>query len=138
MELNVGGKYDTSLPKNVRTSYPKDYRPELDSSPELGATDVSYYHSCIGVLRWIMELGQVDIITELLLLSSHLALPRKGHLETKEFYGDAKVPIPHNAQETRGKEVDLRLFIDSDHVGDKINRRSRTGIFVYLNIAPVL
>eukprot|EP00957_Ditylum_brightwellii_P045915 3483084-Ditylum_brightwellii.AAC.1 len=28
--------YNTSLPKKVRTPYHKDYRPELDLSPELG------------------------------------------------------------------------------------------------------
>ncbi|KAG7345428.1 plant transposon protein [Nitzschia inconspicua] len=35
----------------------------------------------IGVLRWIVELGRIDIITEVSSLASCLALPRKGHLE---------------------------------------------------------
>jgi hypothetical protein len=35
----------------------------------------------IGILRWIVELGRVDICCEVSLLSSHLALPRKGHLD---------------------------------------------------------
>jgi hypothetical protein len=29
---------------------------------------------------WMVELGRVDIATEVSLLSSHLALPREGHL----------------------------------------------------------
>ena len=35
----------------------------------------------IGVLRWAVELGRLDIYTEVALLSQHLALPRVGHLE---------------------------------------------------------
>ena len=35
----------------------------------------------IGILRWIVELGRIDITCEILMLSSHLALPREGHLE---------------------------------------------------------
>ena len=53
-----------------------DYRPEIDISTELDAADASYYQSLIGVLRWIVELGRVDICCEVSMLSSCLALPR--------------------------------------------------------------
>ena len=33
------------------------YRPELDTSPELGDQQANYYHNLIGVLRWAVELG---------------------------------------------------------------------------------
>jgi hypothetical protein len=46
--------------------------------------DASYYHTLIGVLRWIVELGRIDIDVEVSMMSSHLALPREGHL--KELY----------------------------------------------------
>ena len=42
-----------------------------------------------------------------------------------------------DAPEPRGKEVDLRLYVDSDHAGDKLHRRSRTGYFIFLNSALV-
>ena len=48
---------------------------------ELVEDDAAYYHSLIGVLIWIVEIGRVDINTELSMLSSHLALPRSGHLD---------------------------------------------------------
>jgi hypothetical protein len=41
----------------------------------------SYYQSQIGILRWMVELGRIDIITEVSELASHLASPREGHLE---------------------------------------------------------
>ena len=55
----------------------------------------------------------------------------------KEFYGDAKEAIPSDAPEPRGKEVDLRLYVDSDHAGDKQTRRSRTGFFIFMNTALI-
>jgi len=51
----------------------------------------------------------------------------------KHFYGDVAEAIPPDAPEPRGKEVDLRMFVDSDHAGDKLTRRSRSGYFVFLN-----
>ena len=48
---------------------------------ELVQDDAAYYHSLIGVLIWIVEIGQVDINTEVLMLSSHLAIPCSGHLD---------------------------------------------------------
>ena len=44
-----------------------------------------------------------------------------------DFNSDAKEAIPTNATEPRGKEFDLRIFVDLDHVGYKITIRSRTG-----------
>jgi hypothetical protein len=32
-------------------------------------------------MRWIVELGCIDIATEVSMLSSYLACPHKGHLE---------------------------------------------------------
>ena len=123
-------------------------------------------------MRWMIELGRVDIATEVSLLSSYLALPREGHFEAalhvmgylklkhnsrlvfdptypeidmskfmqcewKEFYGDVTEAIPPNAPAPRGKEVDIRAKVDSDHAGDKRTRRSRTGYFIWVNNALV-
>ena len=57
------------------------YRPEIDVTAELDAADASYYHFLIGILRWIVDLGRIDITCEISMLSSHFALPREGHLE---------------------------------------------------------
>ncbi len=37
-----------------------------------------------------------------------------------------------------GKDVDLRMMVDSDHAGDKRTRRSRTGFIIFCNLAPVI
>lgn len=42
-------------------------------------------------------------------------------------YGKCKETIPHDAPAAKGKEFVMRAFVDSDHAGDSITRRSRTG-----------
>ena len=68
------------LPTKAETPLQTSYRPELDVSPELKPIDAAYYMSLIGMLRWIVELGRIDVCLECSMLSSHLALPREGHL----------------------------------------------------------
>jgi len=68
------------LPTKSNTPLSSNYRPEIDVSPELNEIDAAYYQSVIGILRWMVELGRVDICCEVSMLSSHLALPREGHL----------------------------------------------------------
>ena len=66
--------------KRAPIPFSKDYRPEVDLSPELGPDDTSYYMSQIGVLQWMVEIGRVNIITEVSMLASQLACPRDGHI----------------------------------------------------------
>jgi hypothetical protein len=56
--------------------------------------------------------------------------------DEKNFDGNVEEAIPLDAPESRGKEVDLRLYVDSDHAKEKQTRRSRTGYFILLNPAP--
>ena len=65
------------LPKKAPAPMSNDYRPEVDISEELDATDAAYYQSLIGIVRWMVELGRVDICCEVSMLSSCLALPRE-------------------------------------------------------------
>ncbi len=39
--------------------------------------------------------------------------------------------------EPLGKPVDIRMWVDSDHAGKKRTRRSRTGFFIYVNMACI-
>jgi hypothetical protein len=45
--------------------------------------------------------------------------------------------IPPDMPPPLGKDVDLCMMVDSDHVGDKRTRRSRTGFIIFCNLAPV-
>ena len=48
----------------------------------------------------------------------------------------AKESIPN--VEPRGNGVIISAFVDADHAGDHINRRSHTGIVIFVNKAPIL
>ena len=62
------------------TPFASGYKPELDSSNLLGSVEATNYQELIGVLRWAVEIGRIDILTEFSLLSQHLAAPRQSHL----------------------------------------------------------
>jgi len=49
------------------------------------------------------------------------------------FYGDIKEPIPHNAPESLGMPVNILIYVDADHAGDKLTQRSRTGFLIFIN-----
>ena len=162
-----------TLKRNCKSPWPCNYRPEIDTSPELPLDEVSYYQSLIGVLRWIVELGRADIAMETSALASVMAMPRRGHLEAvfhifaflktrhnavmvfdpseptidetqfaKEDwsatpYGNCTEDVPSNAPVPRGIGLTMRAFVDSDHAGDLLTRRSRTGFIIMLNCAPI-
>ena len=56
----------------------------------------------------------------------------------KEFYPGAKEEIPLNAPKALGKPLTMVCYCDSDHAGDLLTRRSRTGVLIYLNRSPIL
>ena len=58
-----------------------DYRPELDSTSLCDDNLCTVYQNLIGVLRWTCELGRLDILHEVSILSQYLAQPRIGHLQ---------------------------------------------------------
>jgi hypothetical protein len=74
-------KVHQALPPKCDTPFASNYRPELDETDELNKEDVTYYQELIGILRWAVELGRIDIALEVSMLSTHLALPRQGHLQ---------------------------------------------------------
>ena len=92
------------LPSKCRTPMAAGYRPERDVSAELTSEGVQRYQELIGVLRWAVELGHVDILLETSMLSTYMALPRKGHMQ--------QVYHVFGYLETHSKR---RLFFDPRH-----------------------
>ena len=77
--------------------FPTDYDPDLDTTNELDQNQAIYYQSQIVILHWIDELGRIDIATEVSLLASDVALPRKGHVQTV-FHIYAHLKKRHNSR----------------------------------------
>jgi hypothetical protein len=75
----INGKY--LIPASANNPFPVDYGPSTDLSDILVPECSSFYQHYIGVMRWMVELGRINIATKISMLSSYLACPRKGHLE---------------------------------------------------------
>ena len=73
---NNSGRF--RLPKRPENTFKMCFDPELDTSPYAAC----YFFTIIGILRSMIKLGRIDIIIEVLILSSHVALPREEHLDT--------------------------------------------------------
>ena len=164
------------LKTTAKTPIPHTYRPELDITPELNGEHSSRYRQMIGILRWAVELGRVDMHHEVALMSQYSASPREGHMEAvyhifaflkthprlnivldprpvpldenafsnvelsvwRDFYGDMAEELPPKMPAPLGNTLDITGFVDSDHAGNVVTRRSHTGIINFLNNAPVI
>ena len=80
VESVLAGK-GLQLPSKCYKPLMANHRPELDDTAELKADGVQWHQELIGMLRWAVEIGRVDVNLEVSMMSSHLALPRQGHLE---------------------------------------------------------
>ena len=80
-KLREAGRPGLPSAKQCRKPFVTNYRPELDTTAELKLEGHRYFQELIGMLRWGIELGRLDILLEVSLLSSYLACPREGHLE---------------------------------------------------------
>ena len=58
-----------------------DHKPELDATSELDPYGITMHQELIGELGWAIKIGRVDILHEVLVLSSYQAAPRDGHLQ---------------------------------------------------------
>jgi hypothetical protein len=75
----LAGRY--SIPARADNPFSVDYDPSTDISDLLDLDCSSFYQHHIGEMRWMVELGRINIATEVSMLSSYLACPCKGHLE---------------------------------------------------------
>lgn len=164
-------KHGMKLKTRAPSILPSNYKPELDNTELCDYELMQVYQQKIGVLRWAVELGQINITGEVSMLAAYSVAPRIGHFNAmlhifaflklhprsrlvfdetyvpveqgpmedfSEFYPDAIEEIPPNAPEPRGKAVQMIAFADSDHAGDLLTRRSRTGVLIFLNRSPIL
>jgi Reverse transcriptase (RNA-dependent DNA polymerase) len=163
------------LKSKVRNPFPTGYKPEIDVTDELDQALASRFMQLIGILRWAVEIGRIDIYLETSLLSQYQANPRFGHLEAAyhifaylknhpdlgrlafdshapsidesffhpsadwtDFYGDVTEELPPNMPEPRGHPVIISAFVDANHAGNVVTRRSHTGIFIFVQNAPII
>ena len=80
VEDRLKERNDRPLPSRAATPMSYDYIPELDAMEELQNDEVNYYQELIGILHWATEIGRVDILHEVSILSEYQVNPRRGHM----------------------------------------------------------
>jgi hypothetical protein len=55
-----------------------------------------------------------------------------------DFYGDVTEELPPNMPKPRGHPVTISAFVDANHAGNVVTRRSHTGIFIFVQNAPII
>ena len=61
LKEHCNGKY--SLLEDAVNPFAYHYEPEVDVSEPLDSDMASYYQYLIGIMRWMVELGRLDIIS---------------------------------------------------------------------------
>ena len=84
------------LPSKADNLFPTTYEPETDISDLLDPPLSSFYAHLIGMMHWMVEIGCVDIATEVSLLSSFLTYPQFGHLSAA-LHVMAYLKFKHNS-----------------------------------------
>jgi len=69
-----------TLKSKVTSALPSGYKPELDASDCLDNDTAILYMQLIGILRWLVELGRIDVCVEVSMMSSYNCMPRVTHL----------------------------------------------------------
>jgi hypothetical protein len=139
----------------------------MDLSDILNDKHANYYQGLIGVLRWIAELGRINILTSVEYLSllegpleadfhivTYLKMYGRKQLvfddtypthdkskfskaDWSQFTGTAK-SIPPNMPEACGKQVHITCYVNADHAGCQATGRSQTGILIYIQKTPIM
>ena len=158
-------KHKSPWPNNYRPE--ADVTPELNSEDasyyssligvlrwivELGRADICMEVSAMSSMMALPREGHLAVLYHMFgfLKSKHNGLmvfsPAVPTIDESLFqkedwsaseYGDCKETMPHDPPATKGKGFVMRAFVDSDHAGDSLTRRSRTGFMVFLNSAPI-
>ena len=118
---------------------------------ELGRADIAMETSAMASMMALPRKGHLKVLFQMFafLKIKHNGVmvfnPTEPDLNESEFetedwtataYGECHEEIPPNAPKPRGIGFTMRAFVDSDHAGDSVTRRSRTGFIVFLNSAP--
>ena len=69
------------LPTQCVTPLSSNYQRENDMTQELKSKGMQWYRKMIGALHWTVEIGRVDVLYEVVVMSTFTAMPIYRHLE---------------------------------------------------------
>ena len=61
-----------------------------------------------------------------------------GKTDWKDFYGDIKDELPPGMPEPLGKSAHSTCFVDANHAGNVVTRRSHSDVLIFVTNAPII
>ena len=137
---------------SVQASYYQSLIGILRWIVELGRADLVMETSALASMMALPREGHLNAVFQMFafLKSRHNGVmvfdPTEPEIDYSKFqkedwsatpYGSCSEDLPQNAPRPLGIGFSIRAFVDSDHAGDMITRRSRTGFIIFLNNAPI-
>ena len=119
---------------------------------ELGRADITMETSAMTSMMALPRIGHLTTVLQMFAFLKHkhngvmVFDPSEPDLDLSKFqvedwsatpYRKCKEDIPSNAPSPRGIGFTMRGFVNSDHAGDFITRRSHTGFIIFLNNSPI-
>ncbi|KAL7533508.1 hypothetical protein ACHAWF_004526, partial [Thalassiosira exigua] len=114
-----------------QNAIPSGYRPELDTTEEIGHLEAVY---CI--FHYLKRHPKVRLVMD----PATPVIDRSSFNSTAvwaEFYGDVVKEDPPGMPEPLGQPVEIFAFCDSDHASNVVTRRSHSGIFLFAQNALI-
>jgi len=106
---------------------------QYQANPRLGHLEAAYH--IFAYLKKHLDWGR-------LVYDGKTPDINKSHFNSKanwtEFYGDVKEELPPNMPEPCGKPVTISAFVNANHAGNVVTRRSHTGILIFVWNAPII
>jgi hypothetical protein len=59
-------------------------------------------------------------------------------VDWKDFYGEVEEELPPKMPEPSGRPVTISCFVDANHAGNVVTRRSHSGVLIFLMNAPII
>ena len=100
------------MPKKEDNPFKMGYDPKLDKIPELDSDALSYHLNVAGIIRWMIELGRNDFITEVSLLLSNVAFSREVPQETKCSEEDRACKVINHTSSLSSNNTASRLMME--------------------------
>ena len=101
--------------------------------PSLGYLEVLYNifaylkkHKGMGNLDYDLKTPEVD------------ESAFNNNADWKDFYSDVEEELPTKMAEPRGNVVRISAFVDANHAGNVVTRRSNPGIIIFVQNAPII
>ena len=89
---------------------PPGYAPEFDVTKECNEEPVSQFRQIIGIFRWAIELGKVDILIGVSCPSQYQALQRIGHREALYLIPHFLTKHPSLSNQSSNEENQVLAF----------------------------